>query len=330
SNAGLSVMNGNVGIGTWVPAAALDMSGNFRSMTGGGNTHIVNFDGTAITMTATANGAGGFMGYSGGSTTLLSSGSGMPLLFEVGGTEKARVDSNGNIGIGTSTPVGGLAVMNGNVGIGTWVPGGALTVMNGNVGIGVTAPGEILEVSGAIKATAAASLGGTYANSAILDNHPDPSNNGIARILTFGKDASTKGMFEVYQAMSNNGGGNVPFFINTVGNVGIGTTVPSSLLEVGVRKFNVTSTGNVGIGSINPGKALDVVGTVRTTGLTMSGSSPISGYVLTASDSAGDATWASAGGVSGWTTSGNDVYETAGGNVGIGTTAPDFKLTLGV
>ena len=34
----------------------------------------------------------------------------------------------------------------------------------------------------------------------------------------------------------------------------------------------------------------------------------------------GDTTWSSAGGVSGWTVSGSNVYETAGGNVGIGTT----------
>ena len=52
----------------------------------------------------------------------------------------------------------------------------------------------------------------------------------------------------------------------------------------------------------------------------MSGQSATAGYVLTASDSAGDATWSSAGGVSGWTVSGSNVYETAGGNVGIGTT----------
>ena len=51
----------------------------------------------------------------------------------------------------------------------------------------------------------------------------------------------------------------------------------------------------------------------------MSGASPALGYVLTSADSVGNATWSTAGSVSGWTTSGNDVYETLGGNVGIGT-----------
>ena len=54
--------------------------------------------------------------------------------------------------------------------------------------------------------------------------------------------------------------------------------------------------------------------------LTHGGQTPVSGYVLTASDGAGDAVWASPGGISGWTVSGTNVYEADGGNVGIGTT----------
>jgi hypothetical protein len=44
------------------------------------------------------------------------------------------------------------------------------------------------------------------------------------------------------------------------GNIGIGTTLPSSLFEVGVRRFNVTEAGNVGIGTTNPMAALQVGG----------------------------------------------------------------------
>ena len=118
------------------------------------------------------------------------------------------------------------------------------------------------------------------------------------------------------------------------GNVGIGTSTSANSLSlvggvaIGSATYANTAapsngiivSGNVGIGSQIPGKALDVTGTIRTTYFTMSGQAPISGYVLTASDSAGDTTWSSPGGVSGWTVSGNNVYETGGGNVGIGTT----------
>ena len=44
------------------------------------------------------------------------------------------------------------------------------------------------------------------------------------------------------------------------GNVGVGTTAPSSLLEVGVQKVNVTSAGNVGIADTTPDAPLEVVG----------------------------------------------------------------------
>ena len=108
--------------------------------------------------------------------------------------------------------------------------------------------------------------------------------------------------------------------INSNGNIGIGTIIPNNSLIVAV--------GNVGIGSASPGQKLDVQGTIRTTAFAMSGQTPISGYVLTASDSAGNTTWTPGGIVAGWTVSGNNVYETFNGNVGIGTSALQTALAI--
>ena len=101
----------------------------------------------------------------------------------------------------------------------------------------------------------------------------------------------------------------------------MGATTPVGGLSV--------MTGNVGIGTWVPGMALDVIGTVRTQYFTMSGQTPMFNYVLTALDTSGDTTWSSPGGISGWTiTNLTDVYETNGGNVGIGTTITNSRCCI--
>jgi hypothetical protein len=55
--------------------------------------------------------------------------------------------------------------------------------------------------------------------------------------------------------------------ISSNGNIGIGTSSPSTLLDVSgtVKSTGLYCTGNVGIGTASPSVALDVVGTVKNT-----------------------------------------------------------------
>jgi hypothetical protein len=116
--------------------------------------------------------------------------------------------------------------------------------------------------------------------------------------------------------------------LTVLGNVGIGTNSSSAYALTAAPSGGMIVEKNVGIGSTAPGQVLDVQGTVRALGFTMGTNAPASGYVLTASDSAGDTTWTAPGTVSGWTVSGNNVYETLSGNVGIGTSTPQGSLVV--
>lgn len=93
------------------------------------------------------------------------------------------------------------------------------------------------------------------------------------------------------------------------GNIGLGTSLPSGILEVGARKFDIVSNGNVGIGSINPGQILDVKGTVRATAFIKSGG--ISSQFLKADGSVDSSTYIT----------GNQTITLSGDTTGSGTTA---------
>jgi hypothetical protein len=134
----MAVMNGNLGIGTWVPALILDVNGTARmkgfTLTGNGaangNVLVGNSVGVGTWMPASA--------LAGSNYWLLN-----------GGAGNVGINTSYAVGIGTSF-VGGigeasLAVMNGNVGIGTWVPG-ALFNVNGNAILGSTSGNSLMTV----------------------------------------------------------------------------------------------------------------------------------------------------------------------------------------
>ena len=258
---------------------------------------------------------------------------------------------NGNVGVGTWIPSAPLTVgnnaftVNTNGAIATsggYVQSGTgVNTFSGNVGIGSLSPGQALDVNGTVRMTGFTLSGNGAANGNILVTNSVGVGTWMpVSGLVTSSQWTTINTNDVFLPNSGNVGlGTTKTSAAALsvmnGNVGIGTWVPGNNLSVvggiGIGSATYAGTaaplngiivsGNVGIGSLAPGQSLDVNGTVRMTGLTMSGPGPASGYVLTATDSSGDTTWSTAGGVSGWTiTNTNDVYQTRNGNVGIGTT----------
>jgi hypothetical protein len=155
--------NGNVGIGTSSPASRLAVAGGLRVGTAVDASYVRVAHDTANGLIDTNVGA---LGYAVPSSQFH--------YWAVGGSERMRIDSAGNVGIGTSSPAGKLAVSTGDgrkqfvvntstdpvvqIGIPDWYNVGSLAFINGsggermridsagNVGIGTSTPAAKLDI----------------------------------------------------------------------------------------------------------------------------------------------------------------------------------------
>jgi len=210
------------------------------------------------------------------------SGFGGFLTIHTNGTERMRLDASGNVGIGTTSPATKLEVMYGtngyatinnttdsNTGIkvmntgrayGIFVDGGSgasnglrfydFTAgsdrikldSSGNVGIGTTSPGDKLDVAGDIRITNAGSNELFF-----TDNGQIRSNDDNHRILF----RRTENIIEIREygsiilsAGATSGTATNSVFVQSGGNVGIGTTSPSYKLDItGDARVNTGALG---------------------------------------------------------------------------------------
>jgi excisionase family DNA binding protein len=327
-----------VGIGTTTPNAAA------RLHISGGNLFLDQDSGAVLR----------FYGDSVERATIRTPDTASDLLFETNGSEKLRILANGNVGIGTTAPASILhlhstsvttdrriILSDGTSGATTtdgfqlikdtgqigylWNyetagitfgtsntarmhmsstgglsfgsayystnPGANNAIFEGNVGIGTTNPGAKLDVVGS----------GIFGN----------SGSGSYGVLISNNDQTN-----VRLRLTNTGSGGQSFSL-VGGNPGLSNAGLAVYDETNTAtRLYIDSTGNVGIGTTAPGAKLDVNGSARIMG----------GNAIYFQNAAGDnnGTISATGGAG----SANLSLNATGGNVGIGTTAPQTLFHL--
>jgi len=293
-NADLYV-NGNVGIGTTGPSQKLDVVGSIEqdggtytaTLSSGstltGSNHLILNAATSYLRLATANGQMYFR-----------AGAGHRFQNGDGTSDWMKIDTSGNVGIGTTEPAEKLEISSGNI------------KLDQNQYIKF----------GSVNTLTTSSSGNTTLTSG-------PSGAGQGALTIAGNNDIRIAVSTSNNLILKTNGGNIRFTdnaesdlvrITSAGNVGIGTTDPGAKLEVNGQ---VKITG----GSPGSNKVLTSDGDGLATWKSISGSGGVTG-----TGSAGQATF--------WTdssiVSGDDAFwwDNSNKRLGIGTTEPGFKLSV--